>query len=133
ALGDWMKELGVKKLYITNDKQVYGSGVAKTTSDAAKLNGITVAANDGIDIKAPNYRSLAQKIHSSGADAFFFGGITPSNAIQLYKDVYAANPTIKLFGPDGVAEDSFTTKMPTGAQKNMYITVATISPKDYPP
>jgi branched-chain amino acid transport system substrate-binding protein len=133
ALGAWMKELGVKKLYIANDKQVYGSGVAKTTADAAKLNGIAVAGNDGIDIKAPNYRSLAQKIKSSGADAFFFGGITPSNGIQLYKDVYATNPSIKLFGPDGVAEDSFTTKMPVGAQKNMYITVATISPKDYPP
>ncbi|MFL5895846.1 MAG: branched-chain amino acid ABC transporter substrate-binding protein [Thermoleophilaceae bacterium] len=133
ALGDWMKELGVKKLYEANDKQVYGSGVAKTTSDAAKLNGIQVVANDGIDIKAPNYRALAQKVKSSGADAFFFGGITASNGVQLYKDVYAVNPNIKLFGPDGVAETSFTSKIPPGAQKNSYITVATIDPKDYPP
>src|SRR6266550_7601056 len=29
AQGEWMKELGVKKLYEANDKQVYGSGVAK--------------------------------------------------------------------------------------------------------
>ena len=133
ALGDWMSELGVKKLYVANDKQVYGSGVAKTTSDAAKLHGIQVVANDGIDIKAPNYRSLAQKVKSSGADAFFFGGITASNGVQLYKDVYAANPNIKLFGPDGVAETSFTSKLPTGAQAHTYITVATIDPKDYPP
>ena len=103
-----MQELGVKKLFIANDKQVYGAGVAKTTSDAAKLRGITVVANDGIDIKAANYRALAQKVKSSGADAFFFGGITASNGVQLYKDVYAVNPNIKLFGPDGVAESSFT-------------------------
>jgi branched-chain amino acid transport system substrate-binding protein len=131
--GTWMKELGVKKLYLANDKQVYGAGVAKTTSDAAKLNGIQVAGNDGIDIKAPNYRALASKIKSSGADAFFFGGITASNGVQLYKDVYAANPNIKLFGPDGVAEDAFTTKLPEKAQDHTYITVATIDPKDYPP
>jgi branched-chain amino acid transport system substrate-binding protein len=131
--GAWMKELGVKKLFIANDKQVYGAGVAKTTSDAAKRNGITVAGNEGIDIKAANYRALAEKIKSSGADAFFFGGITASNGVQLYKDVWAANPGIKLFGPDGVAEDSFTTKLPADAQKNTYITVGTIDPKDYPP
>jgi branched-chain amino acid transport system substrate-binding protein len=133
AQGNWMKELGVKKLFEANDKQVYGAGVAKTTGDAAKLNGIQVVGNEGIDIKAPNYRALAAKIKSSGADAFFFGGITASNGIQLYKDVYAANPNIKLFGPDGVAETAFTSKLPAGAQAHTYITVATIDPKDYPP
>jgi branched-chain amino acid transport system substrate-binding protein len=131
--GSWMKELGVKKLFEANDKQVYGAGVAKTTGDAAKLNGIQVVGNEGIDIKAPNYRALAQKVKSSGADAFFFGGITASNGVQLYKDVWAANPGIKLFGPDGVAEDSFTTKLPKDAQPHTYITVGTIDPKDYPP
>jgi branched-chain amino acid transport system substrate-binding protein len=131
--GQWMKELGVKKVFIANDKQVYGAGVAKTTSDAAKLNGIQVVGNEGIDIKAPNYRALAAKIKSTGADAFFFGGITASNGVQLYKDVWAANPGIKLFGPDGVAETSFTSKLPADAQKNTYITVGTIDPKDYPP
>src|SRR3954453_8581595 len=131
--GQWMKELGVKKVFIANDKQVYGAGVAKTTGDAAKMNGIQVAGNEGIDIKAPNYRALASKIKSSGADAFFFGGITASNGVQLYKDVWAANPGIKLFGPDGVAETSFTSKLPKDAQKNTYITVGTIDPKDYPP
>jgi branched-chain amino acid transport system substrate-binding protein len=131
--GAWMKELGVKKVFIANDKQVYGAGVAKTTSDAAKMNGIQVAGNEGIDIKAANYRALAAKIKSTGADAFFFGGITASNGVQLYKDVWAANPGIKLFGPDGVAETSFTSKLPADAQKNTYITVGTIDPKDYPP
>src|SRR4051794_9804753 len=107
ALADWMKELGVKKLYITNDKQVYGVGVAKTTSDAAKLAGIQVLGNDGIDPKAPNYRSLAQKIKASGADAFFFGGIVDNNAVQLYKDVGTALPSAKMFGDDGVAISTF--------------------------
>src|SRR3954454_2547921 len=131
--GDWMKELGVKKVFIANDKQVYGAGVAKTTGDAAKMNGIQVVGNEGIDIKAPNYRALAAKIKSTGADAFFFGGITASNGVQLYKDVWAANPGIQLFGPDGVAQTTFTKYLPPAAQKNTHLTVATIDPKDYPP
>ncbi len=133
AQADWQKELGVKKLYVLNDKQVYGSGVAKTTSDAAKRNGIQVLGNDGIDPKAANYRSLASKIKGSGADAVFFGGITQNNAVQLYKDLGAAMPNAKLFGPDGVAETEFTKDLPDDVQKRTYITVATIDPKDYPP
>jgi branched-chain amino acid transport system substrate-binding protein len=134
ALADWMKELGVKKLYITNDKQVYGLGVAKTTQDAAKMNGIEVAGNDGIDPKAANYRSLAAKIKSSGADAFFFGGIVDNNAVQLFKDVGAAmGPDAKFFGPDGVATETFVKPLPKDIADRTYITVATIDPKDYPP
>jgi branched-chain amino acid transport system substrate-binding protein len=133
AQAEWMKQLHVKKLFITSDKQIYGIGIAKTTRDAARLNGIRVVGNAGIKIRARNYRALAQKIKSSGADAFFFGGITASNAVRLYQDVYAANPKIRFFGPDGVAEDSFTRHLPKGAQRHMHITVSTIDPADYPP
>jgi len=133
ALADWMQQLGVKKLYVTNDKQVYGVGVAKTTADAAKLHGIEVLGNEGIDPKAPNYRSLAAKIKSAGADAFFFGGIVDNNAVQLYKDVGKALPNAKLFGDDGVAITTFTKPLPKDIQSRSYITVATIDPKDYPP
>ena len=131
ALGEWMKEEGVKKLYTLDDKQVYGVGVAKTTGDAAELNGIELVGHDSIDPKAPNYRSLASKIADSGADAFFFGGIVDNNAVQLYKDVGAALPNATLWGPDGVATSTFTNDLPEDLQKRTYITVATINPEDY--
>jgi branched-chain amino acid transport system substrate-binding protein len=132
AQAEWQKELGVKKLYILNDKSVYGAGVAKTTGDAAKLNGIEVLGNEGIDPKAPNYRSLASKIKSAGADGFFFGGTQDNNAVQLYKDLGAALPDAKFFGPDGVAIETFTKPLPKDIAARTYITVATIDPKDYP-
>jgi branched-chain amino acid transport system substrate-binding protein len=133
AQADWMKEKGVKKLYILDDKQVYGAGVAKTTGDAAKLAGIQVVGTDSIDAKAANYRSLASKIKASGVDAVFYGGITQNNAVQLYKDLGAALPDATLWGPDGVAETTFTSDLPPDVQKRTFITVATINPKDYGP
>jgi branched-chain amino acid transport system substrate-binding protein len=133
AQAEWMKEEGVKKVYILDDKQVYGAGVAKTTGDAAKLNGIEVVGTDSIDPKAPNYRSLAAKIRDSGADAVFYGGITANNAVQLFKDIGAALPDATLWGPDGVAESAFTNDIPADVAKRMHITVATINPKDYGP
>jgi branched-chain amino acid transport system substrate-binding protein len=133
AQAEWMKEVGVKKLYILDDKQVYGLGVAKTTGDAAELNGIEVVGTDSMDPKAPNYRSLASKIADSGADAVFFGGIVDNNAVQLWKDLGAALPDATLWGPDGVAVSTFTNDVPPDIAARTYITVATIKESDYPP
>jgi branched-chain amino acid transport system substrate-binding protein len=133
AQADWMKEKGVKKLYVLDDRQVYGAGVAGTTVDAAKRRGIQVVGQDGIDPKAPNYRSLASKIKGTGADAVFFGGIVDNNAVQLFKDLGAALPNATLWGPDGVATVTFTKPLPADVAKRTFITVATINPKDYGP
>jgi branched-chain amino acid transport system substrate-binding protein len=128
----YQKDQGCKQLYVLNDKEVYGKGIADAVQADAQTAGIQVLGNDGIDTKAANFRSLASKIKSKGADCMFFGGITDNKAVQVWKDVAAANPGIKMFGPDGVAESAFSTKI--GAlEKNTYITNPTLDPKLYPP
>jgi branched-chain amino acid transport system substrate-binding protein len=129
----YMKDEGVTKLYILNDKEVYGKGVADQVEKIAGEQGIEVLGNDGIDTKAANFRSLASKIQSSGADGFFFGGITQNKGVQVFKDVNASNPDIKMFGPDGVAESPFTEKLGAKVEKNVFITNPTLDPKEYPP
>jgi branched-chain amino acid transport system substrate-binding protein len=129
----YQKDQGCKKTYILNDKEVYGKGIAVQVQDIAKAQGLAIAGNDGIDTKAANFRSLATKIKSSGADCMFFGGITQNKGVQVFKDVAAANPTMKLFGPDGVAESAFSTKLGSSVEKNTYITNPTLDPKLYPP
>lgn len=132
AQAEYQKEEGCTKVYVLDDKEVYGKGVASNTATALKNLGITVAGQDGIDTKAANFRTLAQKIKSSGADCMFFGGITDNKAVQVWTDVHAALPTAKLFGPDGVAESTFTSKISPSAQKVTFITDPTIDPKLYP-
>jgi len=129
----YMKSLGVKKLYVLDDKEVYGKGVGDGVAADAKKAGIQVLGDEGIDPKAANYRSLAQKMKSAGADAFFFGGITANNAVQLWGDIFAANPNIKGFGPDGVAETSFSSKIPAATMPDTYITNPTLPEQLYPP
>jgi branched-chain amino acid transport system substrate-binding protein len=129
----YQKDQGCKKTYILNDKEVYGKGIAVQVQNIAKAQGLAIAGNDGIDTKAANFRSLATKIKSSGADCMFFGGITQNKGVQVFKDVNAANPTMKLFGPDGVAESAFSSKLGSSVEKNTYITNPTLDPKLYPP
>ena len=128
----YQRKEGCRRIYLLNDREVYGKGLADQVAAFAKAQGIAVAANQGIDTKAANYRGLAQSIHASGADCFFFGGVTANNAVQLWKDVHASNPDMKLFGPDGVAEDAFTSKIGP-AQNDTFLTVPVLPPDRYPP
>jgi len=128
----YQKDEGCTKLYVLNDKEVYGKGLADQVVNIAKAQGLQVLGNDGIDTKAANFRSLASKVKSAGADCMFFGGITQNKGVQVFNDVHAANPTVKLFGPDGVAESAFASKISSAVQKQTYVTNPTLDPKLYP-
>lgn len=135
ALATIMKKDGCQKAYILNDKEVYGAGLAKNIELAAKDQGLTIAGDEGIDPKAPNFRSQAETIKSAGADCFVFSGITANGAVQLYKDVSAAVPDAKLYGPDGVAESGFVDPkeggIPAEVAAKTKLSVATLAPDQY--
>jgi branched-chain amino acid transport system substrate-binding protein len=137
ALATIMKQDGCKTVYILNDKEVYGAGLSRNIESSAKEQGLEVAGNDGIDPKAPNFRSQASTIADAGADCFVFSGITANGAVQLYKDVSEAVPDAKLYGPDGVAESGFSDPkeggIPADVAGKVKVTVATLSPDEYPP
>src|SRR5829696_6883822 len=132
ALVTTMKEDGCKSLHIFNDKTTYGAGLAKNIESSAKEQGITVEGNDGTDKNAPNYRSLAAKVK---ADCFVGSGVTGENYVQVFKDVAAASPSVKLYGPDGVAEKAFTSAkeggLPADVAKRTKVTVATLGLEEF--
>src|SRR4051794_29115987 len=137
ALATLMKQDGCTKVQLTNDKEVYGAGLASNIELAAKSQGLTLVSNEAIDKNAANYRSLAQKAKAAGADCFVYAGITANNAVQLYKDFSAAIPNGKLYGPDGVAESGFVDPkeggIPADVQAKVKVSVATLNPESYPP
>jgi branched-chain amino acid transport system substrate-binding protein len=137
ALATVMKEDGCTKVQMTNDKEVYGAGLAANIELAAKAQGLTLISNEAIDKNAANYRSLAQKAKAAGADCFVYAGITANNAVQLYKDFAAALPQAKLYGPDGVAESGFADPkdggLPANVSARVKVSVATLNPESYPP
>jgi branched-chain amino acid transport system substrate-binding protein len=137
ALAAIMKEDGCTRPYILNDKEVYGAGLARNVISAAKEVGLEIVGNEGIDPKAPNFRAQAAKLASEGVDCFLFSGITANGSVQLFKDVHAALPDAKLYGPDGVAESGFADPaeggIPADVAKQTKLTVAALAPDEYPP
>jgi branched-chain amino acid transport system substrate-binding protein len=133
ALVTVMKEDGCKTATLWNDKSTYGAGLARNIKQSASSAGVKIENEQGTDKNAPNYRSIASKITS---DCFVFAGVTGENGVQVYKDVAAAAPNAKLYGPDGVAEEAFTNPkkggIPASISKRVKITVATLGVKDLP-
>jgi len=137
ALVTLMKQDGCTKAAMTNDKQVYGAGLARVIELSAKQQGLTITSNDAIDKNAPNYRSIASKAKAAGANCFVYAGITANNSVQQFKDFAAAlGPDAKLYGPDGICEAGFTSEKDGGIPKSLdpqvKCTVATLPPDQYP-
>lgn len=105
----WAKELGAKRIYVLDDREVYGRGIANVFKATAAKIGLEVVGSDGIDTKAGNYRSLMTKIRGTNPDLVYFGGTTQSNGAQVLKDMRAAGLKIPFMSPDGTFEKAFIT------------------------
>jgi branched-chain amino acid transport system substrate-binding protein len=120
----WTKSLGIKKVFVLNDKQTYGFGVASTYRSAAKKLGLNVVGFQGWDAKQSSYEALANSIKASGAQAVFLGGIACNNGAKLMQDIKSVNPSIKLQMPDGFSDPGANGAVANGA----YISVAGAPP-----
>jgi branched-chain amino acid transport system substrate-binding protein len=120
----YAKSIGIKKVYVLNDKQTYGFGVATTYKNAAKKLGLQVVGFKGWDAKQSSYEALANLIKQSGAQAVFLGGIACNNGAKLMQDIKATNPGIKLTMPDGFSDPNANGAVANGA----LISVAGSSP-----
>src|SRR5215203_7307319 len=119
-----MEEEGVESVYILDDKETYGKGLADQVQKSAKEIGIQVVGREGIDGSAANYRSLMNKIAEVDPDAIYFGGIIENNAGQLVKDKVGAgmsNDDVLFIGPDGIFVDTFLTQSGNAAE-GAYVT-----------
>jgi branched-chain amino acid transport system substrate-binding protein len=131
-----MKKDGCTKAAVANDKEAYGQGLAALIELQKGKYGMTITSNTGIDPTAPNFRAYASTIKAQGADCFVFSGIVANGAVQITKDVAAALPSAKLYGPDGVCTGTWTNPkmhgVPASLGPKIQCTVATLDLPAYP-
>jgi branched-chain amino acid transport system substrate-binding protein len=122
------EKLGATKVYILNDNQTYGQGVAKAFESKAKELGLTVLGNEPWDAKQASYTALFNKIKAGGPDLVYIGGIYDNNGGQLIKDkvsVLGDNTAVKVIAPDGFTGYPELQKLPQG--QGMYLSFAGLS------
>jgi branched-chain amino acid transport system substrate-binding protein len=129
---EYQKSQRVRSLYILHDKEVYGQGQARLVEATADAEGVEVVDSRGIDPKAANYRGLAARVARSGADGVFFGGFVSNNAAQLWKDLHAAAPELKLFGGDAITVSEFSEGIEEAGERT-FLTNPVLPPERYSP
>ena len=104
---DWAKKLGLNKVFILDDREVYGKGVADLFHARAEEIGLKILGHEGIDAQAQEFKPLMTKIKVGAPDLIYFGGTTQTKAGQLVKDMLAVGLNAKFMCPDGCFEDAF--------------------------
>ncbi len=128
----YMKDtLGVTKVFILDDKELYGKGVADAFEAAANEIGLEVVGHEGWDKDASNYRALMSKIKSLGADGIYIGGISTNNGGRLVADKVAGvgdNEAVKLLVSDGFVLSSLFEEAGPEILEGAYGTAPTTPP-----
>ncbi len=104
---DWAKKLELLKVFILDDREVYGKGIADLFQARAEEIGLKVLGHEGIDAQAQEFKPLMTKIKAAGPQLIYFGGTTQTKAGQLVKDMLAVGLNAKFMCPDGCYEDAF--------------------------
>jgi len=125
--------LGVTSVYILDDKDAYGKGVADAFEEAAKAGGLKVAGHTGWDANAQNYKALMTQVKASGADGVYIGGIACFNGGQVIKDkvsVVGDNEAVKLLVSDGFVLDSLFDEAGADNLAGTYGSAPVLNPDD---
>lgn len=119
----WAKDMGIKKVYVLDDNQVYGKGIANLFAQECEDLGIEVLGQESIDYKAQEFKSLMTKIRGYAPDLVYFGGSTQTKGGQIAKDMVAAGLDCKIMVPDACCEEAFITSAgPENVNDRCYIT-----------
>ena len=104
---EWAKQMGVKRVFVLDDHEVYGRGLALLFIEHCEEIGIEVVGQDSVDSRSLEFRPLMTAIKAKKPDLIYFGGTTQSKGGQIAKDMVAVGMNAKLMVPDGCMESAF--------------------------
>jgi branched-chain amino acid transport system substrate-binding protein len=128
------QRLGATRAFVVEDGSPYGRGLAASFRYAGERLGLRMAGTARWSADTPNYRPLATRIGSTGADAVFIAGHIAANGPKLIADLSAGlGRGVRL-----MAGDSFNLPAPiveaagAGAE-GLRISIAVLPNRSLPP
>jgi branched-chain amino acid transport system substrate-binding protein len=121
AAAAFAKKLGLSKAFIIDDNETYGKGLADVFEQQFGAAGGTILGHDHILPTQTDFTPLLSKVHGSGADVIFYGGVSSTGGGLLRRQqVSNGFGSIPLFGGDGLSGADFLLTAGTAADGTYY-------------
>ena len=129
---DWAKEMGLRKVYVIDDKEVYGRGLAVMFLGRANAIGLDVVGASSIDPKSLDFKAFLRTVKDLQPDLIYFGGTTQSKGGQLALDMVDVGLEAKMMVPDGCMEQAFIDSAgASNLEGRCFVTFGGIPPDKY--
>ena len=125
----WAKELGYRNIYIFDDGQAYGKGIAGLFEAEAIKSGLNIYGHQTINNVSQDISAELDDIKKSDIDLIYFGGITTSGAIPLLRGIKDAQISAAFMGSDGIMDQAFIDQAGKSAE-GVYVTQVGVPPSE---
>jgi branched-chain amino acid transport system substrate-binding protein len=125
ALATFAKnDLKLDKVFVADDGQRYGDGVADGFVSAASKLRLAIAGRRKWAPAAARYDGLAEAVKRSGADGVLIAGIVDNHGGQLLRDLRAAlGARIAILAPDGFSPVTSVVDDAGRSAERMYVSI----------
>jgi branched-chain amino acid transport system substrate-binding protein len=130
AAARWAESLGFSSVYILDDGEAYGKGLADLFEGMAYEINLEVLGHNTIDKAADDYSEVLEKVAATQPDFIYFGGYTPNGAPLLVRQMHEMGMTAGFMGPDAIVDSAFIAGAGEAAD-GVYATVVGVPPSGW--
>ena len=125
-----VKNLGMKKIAIVDDRTAYGQGLADQFAKAAKAAGATIVDREFTNDKAVDFKGILTKLKAANPDLIYYGG-ADAQAAPMAKQMKSLAIKAPLMGGEMLHTPDFL-KIAGPAADGTYASLAGLPLSDMP-
>jgi branched-chain amino acid transport system substrate-binding protein len=130
AAARWAESLGFRSVYILDDGEAYGKGLADLFEETAFELGLEVLGHVTIDKMADDYQKVLEQVTATNPDLVYFGGYTPNGAPVLVRQMREMGMDAGFMGPDAIVDSAFIAGAGEAAE-GVYATLVGVPPSGW--
>jgi len=124
-------ELGLKSVYVLDDTETYGKGIADNFQRRFEELGGEVLGRDGVPKGTTDFSSIMTKVAATNPAFVYYGGTSSNNIPLARKAMKSSGLDVPLFGGDGIQDAEYLNVAGEDAVGS-YSTVAAVNVETLP-
>ncbi len=125
----WAHALGYRDVYVVNDGDPYGIGIADLFVSEARQLGMNIVGYSTISSDPQSYTRIGDIVASSSVSLVYYGGLTPNGGPELLTYMREQGSHAAFMGPDGIFMSDFIARA-GAASEGVLVTSIGVSPSE---